>query len=73
MKLIDDWDKVLKRAWSIRWILMAGFFSGLEIIVPMFEGAIPRGVFAGLSFVAANGAFVTRILAQKEPSDGADQ
>lgn len=74
MKLADDWNRVLKRAWSVRLILIAGFFSGLEALVQVVslfvdQWPVPRGAFAILSFVAANGAFVTRLMAQKDMKD----
>jgi len=70
MKLVDDWKRILKRAWSIRLILLAGFFSGLEALIQVAtlfieELPIPRGLFAAISFIAANGAFVTRLIAQQ--------
>lgn len=67
MKLIQDWRDILKKAWSIRLILLAGLFSGLEIVMPFLPELfpIPRGAFAAFSFVATAGAFVTRLLAQQ--------
>lgn len=72
--LIANWREVLKRAWSVRWIVLAGIFSGLEVFLPLIDGYIdmPRGVFAALSAVATCAAFISRILAQKGVSD-ADQ
>lgn len=74
MKLHHDWKNILRKAWSIRLILIAGFFSGAEVFLPFLQEFLPvhRGVFGFLSFVTANGAFVTRLLAQKglEKSNG---
>lgn len=67
MRLVDNWRHVLRRAWSIRFILLAGLFSGLEMVVPFIDDfiALPRGVLAGIAFIAANAAFVARMIAQK--------
>lgn len=72
--LIDNWWQVLKRAWSIRWILLAGLLSGFEVFLPLIDGYIdiPRGLFAALSGLATCGAFISRILVQKGTID-ADQ
>jgi hypothetical protein len=72
--LIANWREVLKRAWSIRWIVLAGFLSGIEVFLPLIDGYwdVPRGVFAALSAVATCAAFISRILVQKGPND-ADQ
>lgn len=67
MTLQSDWKRTLRKAWSVRLILLAGLLSGLEIALPFLPDLfpIPRGVFAGLSFIATGGAFVTRLLAQQ--------
>lgn len=72
MRLIDNWRPVLRRAWSIRLSLLAAVLSGAEIAVPFLDGVlpIPRGVFAGLAGATACAAFLARIVAQKELSDG---
>ncbi len=72
--LIANWRQVLKRAWSIRLLVLAGLLSGLEVFLPIIDENldIPRGVFAVLSGAAACAAFISRILAQKGIVD-ADQ
>ncbi|WP_427928612.1 hypothetical protein [Agrobacterium cavarae] len=70
--LIANWREVLKRAWSIRWIVLAGILSGIEVFLPFIDGYIPRGLFAALSAAATCAAFISRILVQKGPND-ADQ
>lgn len=66
MKLADDWKDVLRKAWSIRLMLLAGVLSGVEIVLPLFADAIPRGAFAALSGVSVAAAFVARLMAQKD-------
>lgn len=65
MKLTDDWRQILKRAWSIRFIVLAGALTGLEVALPLFGDAMPRGVFAGLSVVASIVALGARVTAQR--------
>lgn len=69
--LHPEWPDILKKAWSIRLMLLAGFFSGMEIGLPFLEGQLPvgRGTFAVLAFVATMAAFVTRLLAQSTFKD----
>jgi hypothetical protein len=68
MKLLSNWRQVLRYAWSIRWIALAGVLSGLEIALPLLDGLvpIPPRLFAALAGLATAAAFVSRILAQKE-------
>lgn len=65
IKLYDNWREILRRSWSIRFILLAGLLSGLEVILPFYADAMPRHIFASLSFACVCGAFVARLVAQK--------
>lgn len=68
--LLDDWRRVLRRAWSIRFSLLAAAFTAAEVVVPLFGDVLldvmPRGAFVLLAFAASIGATVARILAQPE-------
>lgn len=68
MTLHFDWRFILKRSWSVRWAAVASVLSGAEVIVPLFESALPRGIFAVLAFVCTCGAVWARVLCQ--PKDG---
>ncbi len=70
MRLVAEWWRVLRYAWSIRLLVLAGILSGAEIALPLIQDLlpIPRGVFAGLSFAATAGAFVARLVAQQSIS-----
>ena len=64
MRLIEDWRHVLKHAWSIRFIVLAALLSGVEIVLPMFDDALPRGVFAVLTLLVTVAAAVARLIPQ---------
>lgn len=68
--LLDDWQRVLRRAWSIRFSLLAAAFTAAEAVVPLFGDVLldvmPRGAFVLLAFAASIGATVARIVAQPE-------
>lgn len=68
IQLGTNWKQVVRKAWSVRFIIMAGLLSGVETILPFFSHAFQPGVFAGLSFVAVAAAFVARIVVQKDLS-----
>ena len=65
MQLYPNWKEIARRSWSLRFIILAGILSGLEVILPFFSDEIPRNLFAVLSFVAVSAAFVARLVAQK--------
>lgn len=71
--LIPDWKNILRRAWSARLMIVAAVMSGFEIVLPFYSDALPRGAFAGLSFLAVSGAFVARFVAQKGLTNGNDK
>lgn len=68
-RLADDWRAVLRYAWSIRWMALAGVLTGAEAVLSAFgpewlpgpQWARMLAVFGVLAM-----AFVARIVAQKE-------
>jgi len=66
MKLYDNWKEILRKAWSIRFLAIAGILSGVEVILPLFHDDIPKNLFAALSLVFVTAAFVARLVAQRD-------
>lgn len=64
MELIADWKKKALKLWSIRLGLVAALLSGVEVILPLFADAVPRGVFAVASFATTVAAMIARLVAQ---------
>lgn len=69
MRLVYDWQRVLRYGWSIRLIVLAGLLSGAEVVLPLFDDAIPRSLFAVLSLLVTVGAVVARVVAQPKMYD----
>jgi hypothetical protein len=67
--LINDWRRVLRRAWSVRLMVAAAVLSAAEVALPFMGGVIPPGILAALSALATAGAFVARIYAQRDFED----
>jgi hypothetical protein len=66
MALHPDWKRILRHAWSIRLIALAGILSALDAAWPYLPSVIqaPPWVFAaGAGFVSC-GAIVARLVAQ---------
>ena len=66
MSLVENWRDVLKKAWSVRLIVLAAILSGIEAVLPMFETSFPNGVFVAASGFVTAGALLARVIAQKE-------
>ncbi len=66
--VVDDWRRVLRRAWSIRLALLSAALSGAEFALPMLPDSwvelIGRGRFAAGAFALSLAAGVARIVAQ---------
>ena len=63
--LLPDWQRILKQAWSIRLMVLAGVLTACEAILPLYADAMPRGTFAIASGLIIAAALVARLLAQK--------
>ena len=68
MTLVANWREVLRHAWSIRLMFVAALLSGLDAAQPLVAGLlpIPPMVFAGLAALLAAGAFIARLVAQRQ-------
>lgn len=67
MKMIDDWKRILKRAWSVRLMVLAAILSGVEVCLS-FLGGIPgiaQGVFAAIAGLVSMTALAARLIAQQ--------
>lgn len=71
MRLINNWRRVAKKAWSARLLYVASVLSGIEAILPLFSDAVPRGVFAVLTLAIVMGALVARFVLQERLHDDA--
>ena len=65
MTLLADWKAIVRRAWSIRLMLLAGLLTGCEAVLPLFVADLPRHVFSALSVAVIAAAMVARLVAQK--------
>ena len=65
MKFYDNWKEILRRSWSLRFIILAGILSGCEAVLPFFSEDIPKDIFAILSLILISAAFVARLVVQK--------
>lgn len=68
MNLVANWRAVLRKAWSLRLMLLAAVLSAAEVALPFFVDAVPRGAFAAISALTVGAAFVARLIAQKDLS-----
>jgi hypothetical protein len=67
-KVDDKWKDILTRAWSVRFILLAGFLTGMEGLLSFFgESWLPGPMWLHqmIVFGVLNAAFVARLAAQK--------
>ena len=68
MKLHPDWRQILRRAWSMRLMGLAGLLTGCEAVINTVGAdwlPVPAWVRALVILAVIGGAFVARLLAQK--------
>ncbi|SEN31369.1 hypothetical protein SAMN05428959_1011134 [Duganella sp. CF517] len=71
IKLIGDWRAVLKRAWSVKFNVLAALLGAAEMVVLFYQPASIRpGVFAGIDGGVSLAAALARLVAQNELSGG---
>lgn len=66
MTLHDNWQTLLRKAWSVKFMVLAFVLTMAEVMLPFFSDEVPPRVFAVLSGLAVAGAFVSRLVAQKD-------
>ena len=66
MQIKHDWRDVVRRAWSVKFMALAFVLTMAEVMLPFFSDAVPPKLFAALSGLAVAGAFVARLVAQKD-------
>ncbi|WP_315773020.1 MULTISPECIES: hypothetical protein [unclassified Bradyrhizobium] len=74
IRLVEDWERVLRHAWSVRLLALSFLFDGLEAAFSVLADnpPLPRGTFALLSFVTTVAAGAFRFISQKEFRNGED-
>lgn len=66
MRLIPDARNVLKKAWSVRLIILAGVLSGIEVAAQLWLPNWPDGVLAAFSGAISAVALFARVAAQSD-------
>lgn len=66
MTFKTDWKDVMRKAWSVKFMVLAFVLTMAEVMLPFFSDAVPPKLFAVLSGLAVAGAFVSRLIAQED-------
>ena len=71
LQLIENWRVVLRRAWSVRLIVLAALLTGAETAIGVMtalsvQPPIPPGIFAGLAGLVSMAALAARFVAQQK-------
>lgn len=66
MRLYDNWKQILRKSWSLKFVVLAAILTACEAVLPLYWDQFPRDVFASLTFVTIIAAFIARLVAQKD-------
>jgi hypothetical protein len=67
MRLIDDAEKVLKNAWSVRLIVLGVVLQAGAVVLPLMMAVVPPSMLVGyglVTFVVVAGAGCARFIKQ---------
>lgn len=64
MKLLDNWPRLLRKAWSVRLALLAAVLSAVEFALPFVAPARASGWFALAALLVSLAAALARLVAQ---------
>jgi hypothetical protein len=66
MKLYDNWRTILRKSWSLKFIVIAALLTACEAILPLYMDEFPRDQFAIITFGVIIAAFFARLVAQHD-------
>ena len=69
MTLDQEWKLILRRAWSVRFMLLAAALTLSEVALQFLSPSdlhMTKMVFASLAGLASAAAFVARLVAQRD-------
>lgn len=69
MRLVEDWRRVLARAWSVRFMFLATAMSGLAAVWFALADYVPIWLFILGGVVLPMVALAARLISQKEFRD----
>lgn len=64
MKLVDDWKRILRKAWSVRLALLSAVLSAGEFAMQYLAPEHASGAFALTAGVVSLSAAIARLVAQ---------
>lgn len=64
MTLLDDWRRLVRRAWSVRLAVLAALLSAVEVALPFVAPERSSGWFALAALLVSLAAAYARIVAQ---------
>lgn len=72
--LIPDWNDVLKRAWSVKFLALAALVSGCEAVMQIAGSSfLPAGLGPAVIGLLSAFGILARVLAQREAEDITDE
>lgn len=69
MRLVDDWRKVLRRAWSVRFMFLGAALTGLAGVWFALADYTPIWLFIAGGMVVPMMALAARLVSQKDFHD----
>lgn len=68
-KLIQDWKKTAKYAWSVRFMILSCICALADVVIAYYPDFLPRGAMAGFAGTFGLLGIVARFYQQRNMSD----
>lgn len=66
MRLYANWKEIARKAWSIKFAVLATIFAVMQVVIPIYSDVLPRHLFAILTGVSTIGVIVARLIWQED-------
>lgn len=74
LRLTEDWKRIVKKAWSVRLMVLAAILSGVEVCLSFLGGisGVAQGAFAAIAGLVSMAALAARLIAQQSMQEAKD-
>lgn len=66
MRLYPNWREILRKAWTIKFGVLATVFAVMQVVVPIYADSLPKHLFAILTGISTLGVIVARLVWQED-------
>jgi hypothetical protein len=66
VKLYDNWRQILKKSWSLKFVILAIILNAVVVVFPSYWDSFSRDTFSIIMMVLLIAAGTARVIAQHD-------